>query len=181
MCKIKKFLNKYSLIIALAVLSPIIIAPFVYALDEQSVAATVTVTNVSLTVSDGTIAYGTLSTSTTKDTTTASLQLDDSQTVTNNGNVAIDVKVKATADANVSPWSIGASVDSEVYTHKTCVTTCDSSPSWTAMTTSYGSAILSNIVAEDTADVDFQIGTPSSTASFTEKSVNVYLMAIEHT
>ncbi|MDD4382461.1 MAG: hypothetical protein PHE21_03945 [Candidatus Dojkabacteria bacterium] len=175
MCSIKDFFRKYSFIIAIAVLSPIIIAPFVYADDEGAVNATVTVTNVSLTVSDGGITYGTLAVSSTKDTT--STGLDDSQVVTNNGNVAIDVAVKG---VDVSPWSLAGTAGSEAYTHKTCVADCDSSPSWTAMTTSYGSDILSDVAVDATPNVDFQIGTPTSTASFTEKNVNVSLLATEH-
>lgn len=180
MRRFKRFLKKYSLIIIFSVLTPLIIAPIVYADDEGEVTATVTVTNVSLTVTtDGIIAYGTLSASSTKDTTSSGV--DDTQTVQNNGNVAIDVKVKATADANVTPWSIGGTAGDEVYTHKTCVATCDSTPSWAAMTTSYGTAILTNIATSGTGDVDFQVGTPTVTVSFTSKSVNVYLMAVEHT
>ena len=174
MQSIRTFFKEYSLVIFFSVLSPFILAPIVDAATEGSVTATVTVTNVSLQVSDGTIAYGSLSTSATM--ATVSGELDDSQTVTNNGNIAIDVAVKG---YNSTGWTLGGTAGSETYTHKTCTTTCDSSPTWTAMTTSYGSDILTGIATSGTADVDFQVGTPTTTTDYTQQSVNVTILATE--
>lgn len=174
MSKVKSFLKEYSLIIFLSVISPFLLAPIVDAATEGSVTATVTVTNVSLTVGDGAVTYGSLSTNATW--STVSGELNDSQTVTNNGNIAIDVAVKGYDSAN---WTLGGTAGSETYTHKTCTTTCDTTPTWTAMTTSYGADILTGIATSGTADVDFQVGTPTTTTNYTQQSVNVTILATE--
>jgi hypothetical protein len=172
-----KIIGSNAVIIALSVVSPLLMAPFVNAADdEKSVTATVTVSNVSITVSDGSIDYETLEVNTLRDTTTTGTGLDDTQTVTNNGNVNIDIKVKG---VDASPWTLGGTQGDEVYTHKTCVTNCDSSPSWTAMTTAYGDAILTNVAPAATPGIDFQIGTPTVTVSYTAKNVSVDIFGVE--
>ncbi|HBB64996.1 MAG: hypothetical protein UR84_C0016G0012 [candidate division WS6 bacterium GW2011_GWD1_35_594] len=164
-----------SLIILLSLISPLLLTQFVNAADTQAVTATVTVSNVSLSLSDASIAYGTLSTSAVLNTTSAAQQLNDSQTITNNGNVAIDLQVQGQDSAN---WTLGATPGSNIYSHETCVTTCDTSPTWVPMTTSYGSSIVTNIAPLGTQDVDFQLKTPTSTTFFTQQSVNVSVRAV---
>jgi len=136
------------------------------------VTATVTVQNVSVTVSDGTIAYGTVSTSATEDTTTGGK--DDSQTATNNGNVSEDLNILG---QDSTAWTLGATAGSETYTHKFCITTCDSSPTWTALTTSY-QTLTTAVAASGTQAFDLQIGAPTATTTYTEQSVDVTVQAV---
>ena len=65
---------------------------YAIAASTATVTATVTVQNISLTVSDGVVAYGTLGSNTTKSTCTS--ELNDLQTITNNGNVAETFNIK---------------------------------------------------------------------------------------
>jgi len=136
------------------------------------VSATVTVQNVSVSVSDGIIAYGTLSTNDTSDTT--STGVNDSQTTTNNGNVAEDFNIQGSDSAN---WTLGATVDSDQYFHKFCTTDCDGSPVWTALTSIY-QTLSSSVAASGTQEFDLQIGTPSSSSNYTQQSVDVTVQAV---
>jgi len=132
-----------------------------------TVTATVTVENVAVTVSDGTVTYGTLSTSATSDTTSGGL--DDSQTATNTGNVASDISIRGQDSAN---WTLAGSVGSDQYEHDFCTSDCDSSPSWTALTTSY-QTLASSVASSGTQDFDLKISTPSSSSNYSQQSVDV--------
>ena len=117
---------------------------------------------------------GTQTTSATEDTTTSGL--DDSQTATNDGNVTEDFNISGQNTAN---WTLASTAGDEQYFHKFCVTDCDSSPVWTALTTSYQT--LATGIGESSNQVfDLQIGTPSSTVNFTQQSVDVTVQAVEN-
>lgn len=176
MSKLVSFSKGSFAIVVLSILSPLVMAPLVGAADNDSVTATVTVTNISISVSSGSIAYGALSTSSTLDTTAGVGQLDNSQVLTNSSNVAIDVKVHGVT----TDWTLGASAGNETYTHKTCVTDCDGTPTWVAMTTSYGDPILTGVAIDATPAIDFQIGTPTVTAITAEQNVNVTIMGVQN-
>ena len=142
------------------------------AASTATVAATVTVQNISVTVADGSVAYGTQGTSATVDTTSGGL--DDSQTATNNGNITEDLNIKGQNSAN---WTLVATAGADQYFHKFCTSNCDSSPTWTAMTTSYQQ--LANAVSgSGTSVFDTQLGTPTSSTNFTQQSVDVTVQAV---
>lgn len=166
MKKIKQVLSLTCLFSLLTlILSPIVIA------QTDTVTATVTAQNVSVSVADGAVAYGTVSTSSTEDTTTNGV--DDSQTATNDGNVTEDLTIRGWDTTN---WTLGGTAASETYTHKFCTSTCDSSPSWTALTTSY-QTLADDVSSSGTQVFDLQIGTPTSTSNYTEQSADVTVMA----
>ena len=143
--------------------------------NTASVSATVTAQNVSLTVSTGTISYGTIPLGSSKSTITT--DLNESQTVTNNGNVAEDFNIKGLDTGN---WTLAATPGSEQYTHKFCTTSCTNPPTgFTALTTSY-QTLASNIAALGTQKFDLQITTPTSTATFTQQTVQVSIQAVAH-
>jgi hypothetical protein len=144
----------------------------IQAADSATVTATVTAQNVSVAVTDGTITYGTLATGTTQDTSASGV--DNSQTATNSGNVAIDINIRGNDSGD---WTLGSSAGTDIYTHKFCTTTCDSSPTWTGLTTNY-QTLSSSVSASGTQEFDMQIGTPSSTTNFSEQSVDVTVQAV---
>ncbi len=81
--------------------------------NEAGVAATVTVQNISVSVSDGTVVYGTLPVNTAKSTLAG--ELNDLQTATNNGNVTENFNIRGTDSGT---WTLGATAGSNVYVHK---------------------------------------------------------------
>jgi myosin-crossreactive antigen len=163
-----KFISSFvvSLIVFLLVLVPI-----VNAADEVSLSATVTVQNISVTVTDGSITYGTLSTSGTANTTATGV--DDSQTATNNGNVTEDFDIKG---ADTAAWSLAGSAGSENYAHNFCTSDCDGDPSWTALTTSY-QALATSVSTSGTQEFDLRINVPTSTSTYTEQTAQVWVLA----
>jgi hypothetical protein len=168
----KKYIASFILAIAI-IFSFVLVAPVVKAATTGNVSATVTVTNLAITVSDGTVAYGTIAVSSTQDTTTSGV--DDSQTATNDGNVTSDFNIQG---ANSTNWTLTATAGSEDFTHKFCTSDCDGSPTWTALTTSYQS-LATSISASGNQVFDLQIGTPTSTATFTEQSTTVTVQVVE--
>ena len=137
--------------------------------DEASVAATVTVQSISVSVSDGTVEYGTLAVSTTKSTLAG--ELADLQTATNNGNVTENFNIRGQDSAN---WTLAATTGVvNQYVHKLSK---DSGANWTALTTS-NQTLASGVVAAGTQTFDLQITTPSSSTSYIEQSVNVTVQA----
>ncbi len=153
------------------------------AASTSTVAATITPQNISVTVTDGSVAYGTIDLSSSKDTTTGGT--NDSQTATNDGNVAEDFNIKSGDATGGTTWTLAGSIGANQYKHSFCTSgsgspdPCDASPSWTAMTTNY-QAVGSNIAASGTRLFDLKIDTPSSTSDYVQKSITVTVQAVIH-
>jgi hypothetical protein len=160
-----------TLLLALFLLSAFSLLP-VHAAGTANVTATVTVQNVSVGVSDGSVSYGTLATSATEDTTSGAL--NDSQTATNDGNITEDINIRGADSAN---WTLAASAGSDEYRHRFCITTCDSSPTWTALTTNY-QALAADVASSGTQVFDLELATPTSSSNFSQQSVNVTVQAV---
>jgi len=154
-----------------------------FASGTGTVAATVTPQNISVTVTDGSVAYGTLATSSSKDTTAGGT--DDTQTATNDGNVAEDLSITSTDAIGVTTWTLAGTVGVNQYKHSFCTSgtgspdPCDASPTWTAMTIGYQS-LASNVLANGTKKFDLKIDTPSSFSDFLPKSITVTVLAVIH-
>jgi len=147
----------------------------VFAADTADVNATVKVQNISVSVSDGTVDYQTLALSGTEDTTTSGV--DNSQTATNDGNVTEDFNIKGADVSTGCSWTLATTQGDEQYFHKFCTSDCDSSPTWTALTTSYQT--LAAGVAESGNQVfDLQIGVPSSTTCTAQATATVTVQAV---
>jgi hypothetical protein len=143
--------------------------------SSANVTATVTVPNISLSVSDGSVAYGTLAVSTSADT--CSSHLNDLQTVTNDGNIAEDINIKGVDTAN---WTLAGTAGSDAYVHKFANATCTTSfPTGTALTTS-DQQLASNIASSGTTPLNLQITTPTTSSVYTQQSPNVTLTAVAH-
>lgn len=144
----------------------------VSATDQAVVSATVTMENISVTVSDGSIVYGTLSTNTTTDTTSGNL--NDSQTASNSGNVIVDLNIRG---QNSTDWNLAGAAGSDEYRQRFCTTDCDSSPTWTNLTTN-ATTLVSDLAAAGTQLFDLEITTPTSSSSFDQQNVDVAVIAV---
>ncbi len=143
----------------------------VFAAGSATVAATVTMQNVSVSVTDGSISYGTLSSSSTKDTTNA--VLNDSQTATNDGNVNQDLNIRGQNSTN---WTLAATAGANQYKHEFCTINCDVSPTWTALTAS-NQTLQNAVAASGTKVFDLKLTAPSSSTVYTQQSVDVIVQA----
>ncbi len=134
-----------------------------------TVAATVTVQNISVSVTDGTVAYGTLGTGSSADTNPA-----DTQTATNNGNITENLNIKGQNSAN---WTLGASAGADTYVHKFCTASCTTPPTnYTALTTNY-QTLAASVVTSGTQTFDLEISTPTTSTNYTQQSVDVTVQA----
>ena len=148
------------------------VATFALAATTGQVTATVTASVIAVTVGDGAVAYGVVATN--KDTTASGV--NDTQTITNTGTVTEDFSVKGNSSAS---WTLGASAGDAIYAHKTCITTCDATPTWTAMGLTYTSLAASKAPA-GTTDMDLQITVPTANPTVTQQSVPVDVLATLH-
>lgn len=143
------------------------------AADTAVVSATVTVQNVSITVSPGTVAYGTMSLNTSKSTIPA--DLNAAQTMTNNGNVAEQFNIQGQDSAN---WTLGLTAGSDIYVHQFCAASCTSPPTnFTGLTTNY-QTLAASVAASGTQTLHLRLTTPTASSVFTQQSVDVTLQAV---
>lgn len=142
----------------------------VVAANGGTVSATVTVENISVAVSDGDIAYGTLAIGDSEDTT--STGVNDTQTANNNGNVTVQMNIRGGADS--TSWTLGSTAGDEQYVHGFCTTNCDTTPTWTPLTTS-NQTLNASVTAGNSQDFDLEITTPSATTDFSEQTVTVII------
>jgi len=162
-----------SLIAILGILGMVglVVGPLAYAANTATVTATVTVQNISLTVSDGSITYGTIAQNSSKST----CDLSDTQTVTNNGNVAETFNIKGQNSAN---WTLAATAGSDQYVHKFATSSCPWT-SGTALTTSY-QTMATNVAVNATTTLNLQITTPNPSTVYTQQSVDVTVEAVAY-
>lgn len=145
--------------------------PLGAAQHEAGVTATVTVENIAVSVSDGGVAYGALATSAFGDTT--SNGVNDSQTVTNDGNVNEDFVIRGDDTAT---WTLEVAIGANQYTHDFCITTCDTTPVWNALSTS-NTSLVSTVAPTVGQVFDLQIQAPSSDSSAVQQSAVVTVVA----
>ena len=149
--------------------------PGVRAENTDTVTATVTVQNISVSVTDGTVDYQTLGVGTSATTATGDGDsVDDTQTATNDGNVTEDFDIKGQDSSG--GWTLATSPGDEQYTHEFCTSDCDSSPTWTPLTTSYDT-LATGITTSGTQNFDLRIQVPTSTTDYDPQSVDVTVLA----
>lgn len=147
------------------------VAVTVGAADSQNVTATVTVQSISVSVADGNVSYGILAANASKDTTNSGV--DETQTATNDGNVTEVLNIRGD---DTNDWALSGANGTDLYVHKFCITTCDSSPTWTALTTS-NQTLNASVAVNGTQDFDLQITTPDPSTVFTQQSAVVTVQA----
>ena len=126
---------------------------------------------ISITVSDGAISYGIIPANSSKST----CDLNDTQIVTNNGNVAETFNIMGSNSTN---WTLGTSPGNEIYVHKFSTSSCP----WTSgipLTTSY-QTMATNIAPNATTTLNLQITTPTNTNYFTQQNINVTIQAVQY-
>lgn len=150
---------------------------------ESTVSATVTPTLVALSVVDGTVAYGvlTLSPNSGSPVTKSTVDLGQTQVITNDGNVNEDYAVKSSdATGGSTPWNLvaAASISTDAYDHQysTNGTTYTDFPS----ANGYTSDIITNQAPTANANLDTKILMPTaSTDVDTQKTITVTILATE--
>lgn len=137
--------------------------------DEASVAATVTVQNISVTVTDGTVAYGIIAAGASKDT----LSPVDLQTATNNGNVTSTLNIRGTTSIP-GLWTLAATAAGATqYRHE--FSTNGAFPG-TPLTLS-NQTLQAGVAAGGSKTFDLKITTPPLASDFTQQTVNVIVQA----
>lgn len=156
---------------SLLALTLLILACPALAADNATVNATVTLQNVSVSVADGTINYGILS----LNSSTGTVALSDTQTVTNAGNVPVDILIKGQNSAN---WSIAGSAGNNAYVHRFCVSSCGAPvTNYTALTTN-NQTLSSSVSASSTVSLDLHLTTPTASTNFAQQDVDVIITAV---
>lgn len=137
--------------------------------------ATTTAAVVSVTVTtDGSIAYGTLSSADNKST----IQLSDTQTAQNDGNVAEDFNIKTSAATGGTGWTLGAAAGSNIFVHEFST---NSGGNWTKFTTadSY-QTLITNIAASGTQNFDLRFTAPNPSSDVVQKTITITIQAVQH-
>ena len=134
---------------------------------EAPVSATVTVQNISASVSDGTVEYGTMVAGASADTVDT-----DTQTATNNGNVTANLNIRGT---DSTAWFLkDTAAGATEYRH--AFSTDAFATMGTALTLS-NQTLASSVAVSGTQDFDLKITTPLLASDFTQQSVNVIVQA----
>jgi len=156
----------------------LIIGQYAFAATTASVGATVTVQNISVTVTNGSVAYGTMGLNATASTRSPA----NLQTATNNGNVAEDFTIKGMdATGSTQTWTLAATAGSAQYIHGFCIASCTTPPTnYTALTTSYTALGAGNVAVNGTQTFDLYINTPTATTDYTVHTVDVTVSAAAH-
>jgi len=137
-----------------------------------TVSATVTAQLISLSVADGDVSYGVLDADTFGDTVGT-----ETQTVTNNGNVAEDFGIKSSGASSAgTPWNLAASTGTDEFTHDFSV---NSGANWTAFNVDNAAytAMSSNIAKDGTDTFDLRIKTPVTSTDTLEHTITVTVLA----
>lgn len=129
-----------------------------------------TVVSISLT-SDGTVQYGIVSTS------KSTIELSDSQTVQNDGNVAVDLNIKSSNATGGTGWTIGANPGTNIFVHEYST---NSGSNWTKFTAAdtYGT-LTTGLAASASQIFDLRLTVPTTSSDVVQKSVSVTLQAVE--
>ncbi len=156
----------------LSILMLPLIRELAFGADTATITATVTVQNISVSVSDGSVNYGTIPLNTSKNT----CDLNDTQIVTNDGNVAENFNIRGSNSTN---WTLGTTPGTDIYVHKFSTSTCPVSWGGVALTTSY-QTMATNIAASSNVPLNLQITTPSNTSYFNQQSLSVTVQAVSY-
>lgn len=129
---------------------------------------------ISITVTDGTVAYGTVAVGATEDTTASGL--NDTQTATNNGNVAEKFQIKSSHAIGAMDWTLGSSQGDNTFTHKASI---DGGNNWSIAMEVAGTyyELVASVPAEGYQDFDLQIGMPTTITDYGEHTITVTVLA----
>lgn len=133
--------------------------------DILNIAVSVSITT------DGTVSYGTLGSG----QNTSTVQLTDTQTAKNDGNVTADLNIKTDAPAG---WSIGASPGSDIFVHEFSVS---GGNNWTKfLTQDTYQSLATNLAADATQNFDLRFTAPNPSTSASQKTLTITVQAVQH-
>jgi hypothetical protein len=153
--------------VAVALLIAIFWGYSVRAADEATVAATVSATNLAVSVADGSIAFGSVALNTATTTVTG----NDTQVVTNDGSTA-QLNVKAINATGGTGWTLAAATG-VLNEFKLEVSTTTGSTYMTLSDNVYITASSTFPTGAVTQNLDFRLTTPSSSSDFVQKSITI--------
>ena len=143
-----------------------------YFIDDIYIVVDYTLITISITVSDGGVSYGIVATT---DDTTSSGE-NETQTITNNGDVNEDFNIIG-YNSTPDTWLLQSSAGDGIYAHKWCIADCDSTPSWTAITTGY-TTLDTAVTPSGTTELDLQVTVPTANPGANQQNVNVTIQAV---
>jgi len=147
--------------------------------ETGTVTATVTAQSISVTITtSGTVAFETININDVEDTTTNGV--NDSEIAENNGNVSEDFNIKAgNSSSSGAGWTLADTADAEIFTMKSCIATCDTTPSWAVVGIDTAYVQLASGIAKDgTQEFDLQVGTPVTTTDYNQQTITVTIQAV---
>ena len=152
--------------IACSFLLAVLFFPQVRAATTGTIAATVTATNIAVSVSDGSIAFGSVA----LNTATTTVAHGETQTVSNTGSAAV-LNVKSGNATGGTAWTLGTSAGSDTFKLEVSMTSGSAYMTFQAtdtyLTASSTFASLAN------QNVDFRFTTPTASTDFAQKSMTV--------
>ncbi|OGH43577.1 MAG: hypothetical protein A3H50_01690 [Candidatus Levybacteria bacterium RIFCSPLOWO2_02_FULL_37_10] len=108
------------------------------------------------------------------------IDLTDTQTLTNDGNVLETFNIKGQNTA--CPWTLAATAGTDQYTHEFCKKTdvsCASPPTnYTALTTAY-QTLYTSVAAAGTKQLDLRITVPTTSTCSIQQSADVTIQAVQ--
>ena len=165
-------MRRLLLVVGVSLLAAALMPVLVRAATEVGVSATVTAQLVSVTVSDGSVAYGIVDLTGSKST----IDLSDSQTANNNGNVSADLDIKSSDGVGGVDWTLVAAAGlggSDDFAHQFSI---NSGGDWTDLTTSY-QALATGVAGAGSQVFDLKILMPTLTTDYVEKTITVTVRA----
>ncbi len=138
----------------------------VFAQSTDVVTATVTATNLAVSVSDGSIAFGSVA----LNTATSTHGTAETQTVSNDGSDAV-LNVMSTDATNGTTWTLGTSPGSDTFTLAVSTTT----GATYALLQDNGVYLTasSSFTSLTSGDLDFRFTTPTISTDFVQKSLTI--------
>lgn len=134
--------------------------------------ATSTIVSITLT-SDGTVNYGTVPLSSTKST----IELSDTQTVQNNGNVNENFFIKSSHAIGGVQWTLSSAIGADSYVHEFST---NGGSNWTKMTDMvFGHQFASSVPPTSSQSFDLRINTPTSTTDYQQKTITITITAVQ--
>lgn len=137
-----------------------------FAQDTDTVTATVTATNLAVSVTDGSIAFGSVA----LNTATSTHGTAQTQTVTNDGSNAV-LNVKSSNATNGTTWTLGLTPGVDTFRLGVSTTTGSSYSNLSAADVYLTAS--STFASLTSGPVDFQFTTPTVSTDFVQKSVTI--------
>ena len=168
----------------------------VMAQTSGNVTCTVSGKLISVNVTDGSIAFGTLDLGSTKNSAlyddpnnTDGMTPAQTQTITNTGNVAEDFNMKTTNAIGSTDWTIAAAAGVNEFTYGYLVSdtaydggaVIDAFTKWNSADSYVADAGGDDVAASGVKYLELEISIPTSTGDYTEHTITVTVLAVEHT